>query len=184
MAKLNNKYIQVILPLYNLGQLVREDNVPMKKFCKQPDKRYTRKFRIYPAFLYGRLDKWLKRMSLKGLHVVDCGFFTFLFQEGAPEEKEYFTYGLTSQEGEYNLSLRHPFLEKIYGVKKKKSIINSNEKKSYEIVEIDTKRIDVKNDTGYKELVKDRNRLYLKHFLRTLSLLLVLIAVIFIVSVI
>lgn len=133
---------------------------------KDNNPQIIKRFRIYPTFLYSKLDKWLKRMSSEGWNIIDCGMFTFTFEKGNSEEKEYFTYGLSTQEGKYSISLRHPFLEKKYGVPKKKSRINSNEKKKHQIVEIDTKTIDVNNDIGYRELVNDRNRLYLRYFIR------------------
>ena len=91
-----------------------------KSFQNRKNKKYIKKFRLYPAFLYKRLDKWLKEMSLKGLHIVDCRFFTFIFEKGAPKEKEYFTYGDAIREGKYSLSMRHPFLEKNMGLKNQK----------------------------------------------------------------
>lgn len=139
------------------------------------DKRYIKKIRFYPYFLYSRLDKWLKLMSLNGWHITHCGMFYFLFEKGKSGEKEYFTYGLSSQEGKYSISLRHPFLEQTYGLKESK--INSNKTKAYNIIEIDTNRIDVKNDVGYKELISDRNRLYLRYFVRNSSFILAALAV-------
>ena len=145
----------------------------MKKFHPDSQKQYIKKMRIYPYFLYGRLDKWLKSMSLQGWHIVHCGLVFFWFEKGEPSEKEYFTYGLSTQEGKYNLSLRHPFLEKTYGVKDKKSKINSNNAKKHQIVEIDLDRIDINNNFGYKELIFDRNRLYLRCFIRNFSIVLI-----------
>ena len=142
-----------------------------KEQMKSP-KQYKKSFRIYPSFLYNKLDKWLKKQSLRGWHIVHCGIFFFMFENGIPMAQEYFTYGLSTLEGKYSISLRHPFLEKRYGVRKDKSKINSNEKKTYQIVEIDLNRIDVKNDIGYKELLNDRNRLYSRYFLRNFCVIL------------
>lgn len=142
-----------------------------KKIAMDSKNQYVRKFRIYPAFLYCRLDKWLKEMSRNGFHIVHSGLFFFWFECGKPEEREYFTYGLSTQEGKYSLSLRYPFLEKSYGVKKKKSKINSNEAKVYNTIEIDIDKIDPDNNVGYKELVTDRNRLYMHHFIRNISII-------------
>ena len=105
-------------------------------------------------------------MSVKGWQIVHCGLLTFWFEKCEPNEKEYFTYGLATQEGRYSISMRYPFLDKTYGVQKKKSKINANDAKTYHIVEIDLKKIsENKNlETGYKELIHDRNRLYLQHF--------------------
>ena len=63
----------------------------------------------------------------------------------------------------------YPFLEKTFGVKAKKSKINSNRKKYCQIVEIDLNKTDVERDVAYKELIRDRNRLYMKYFIRNLS---------------
>ena len=140
-----------------------------KKFQMDSGKQYIKKFRIYPAFLYNRLDKWLKSMSAQGWHIVHCGIFSFLFEKGSPKEKEYFTYTFIPNEGRYDILLRHPCLEKTFGSKKKKSKINSNEMKAYNIVEIDLDKIDIKNNIAYKELVSDRDRLYMWYFIRNVS---------------
>lgn len=137
-----------------------------RKFQIDFEKQYVKKIRVYPTFLYGYLDNWLKKMSLRGWHIVHCGVFLFWFEKGEPIEKEYFTYGLSTQEGKYSLSLRYPFLEKTYGLSKKKSKINANESKRYQILEIDTNKIDIANDCGYKEMISDRNRLYMRYFVR------------------
>lgn len=136
------------------------------------DSKYLKKFRVYPIFFYNRLDKWLKLMSKKGWHIVHCNIFSFLFEKGMPEEKEYFTYGIFSQEGKYDIKLRFPFLEKKYGVEKNKSKINSNNQKTYNILEIDLNKIDVQNDIAYKELVSTRNSLYLRYSIRNFIILL------------
>lgn len=149
-----------------------------------PSKQYIRKFRIYPYFVYNRLDKWLKEMSAKGWHIVHCGIFFFWFEKGEPKDKEYFTYGLSTQEGKYSLSLRYPLLEKTYGLKKKKSPINSNKNKVYAVVEIDLSRIDIENDVGYKEMISDRNRLYMKYFIRNVCVILSAILVLIVLFVI
>lgn len=146
-------------------------------FNKDPNKKYIIRFRIYPGFLFRFLDKWLKKMSAKGWHVVHVGIIFFWFEKGEPMDKEYFTYGLSTQEGNYSIQLRYPFLDKTYGVKEKKSIINANKNKKTNVVEIDTERIDVKTNMGYKELVSDRNRLYLRYFVRNILVYIILIIV-------
>lgn len=147
------------------------------QFKADPQKQYLKKWRFYPTFMYSHLDKWLNNMSREGWHIVHCNAICFLFEKGAPEEKEYFTYGLSTQEGKYNLSLIHHNIEKTYGVKKHKSKINSNENKIYQIVEIDQNKIDIQNDVGYKELVSDRNRLYLQYFLRNTAVFLLAVLI-------
>ena len=144
----------------------------MSNFKKDPRKEYMRKVRFYPYFLYNRLDRWLKSMSAEGWHIVYCGIFSFWFERGDPEIREYFTYGLSTHEGKYSISLRYPNLEKTYGLKNKKSAINSSRTKQYEIVEIDTRKIDIKNDVGYNELINDRDRLYRGYFIRNLCVFL------------
>ena len=146
-----------------------------EKKSTHPNNQYLKKFRIYPYFLYFRLDKWLKYMSLNGWHIVHCGLCSFVFEKGENSLREYFTYGLSTQEGKYDISMRFPSLEKTYGLKKSK--INSNKKKAYNIVEIDTDRVDTKNNIGYRELVRDRNRLYARYFARNLSIVTVVILI-------
>ena len=117
-------------------------------------------------------------MSLLGWHLVDSNPFSFLFEQGNPENKIYFTYeagGARNDAGKYSIPLRYPFLDKTYGVKINHSKLNKNRRKTYLTVEIDTIKIDIKNDVGYKELINDRNRLYRKLAIRNAILFLVLI---------
>lgn len=134
----------------------------MEYFSKDPSKEYKTVFRIYLPFMYHRLDKWLKEMSANGWHIVHCGFFYFVFEKGNPRPKEYFTYELTqpyNSEGKYSIILRYPLLETQFGVRKKRSKINANPDKAYQILEISTAKVD---DYAYEELKSDRNRLYKK----------------------
>ena len=143
------------------------------KFQKDPAKTYIRKFRVYPCFAYPRLDAWLHAMSLDGWHLVDSNMISFLFEQGAPRDKVYFTYTQMPREGgAYSIGLLYPGLEKTYGVKKKYSKLNKNEAKVYTTIEIDTKKIDIDNHIGYKELLQDRNRLYKKLTVRNTLVLL------------
>ena len=103
-------------------------------------------------------------MSQKGWHLVYSTGFSFLFEEGEPEDREYFTYGICTQEGRYDLFLMYPMLEKTYGLKNSK--LNKNELKLPRTIEIDRKKLEEKNKVGYNELVSDRNRLYKKYFIR------------------
>ena len=153
-----------------------------KRFKKNPDKEYLKKVRFYPSFQYCKLDKWLKSMSREGWHIVDCGAFTFLFEKGVPKEKEYFTYtSMPKNEGRYCIRLMYPFLEKTYGVKPKKSQINSNHSKYHNIVEIDLKKIDVQNNVGYKEMIDDRNRLYKTYTIKTLICVLLTVMILLLI---
>lgn len=132
-----------------------------------------KKIRIYPSFLYFLLEKWLKKMSLKGWHLVFRKFgIIYYFEKGVPEEKEYFVWDPTyTGEGKYSIASRYPFLEKTYGVEKKKSKLNKNSIEKYDnIIEIDTKKIDIHNDLAYKELKNDRNRLYIWRFIRNIAI--------------
>ena len=144
-----------------------------KKFKRNSEKQYIKKFRFYPDFMFKYLDKWLKAMSKAGWHIVHSGMFSFLFEKGEPKEKEYFTYSEFTQEGKYSIMLRHPYLEETYG--KAKSALNANESRAYRTVEIDTEKVDVQSDTGYRELLDDRNRLTLRYFVRNISIALIVI---------
>ena len=149
-----------------------------QQFVKDPSKKYVRKFRIYPSFSYSRLDKWLNRMSNLGFHLVDSNPISFLFECDKPKNKIYFTYDAGSgrnDAGKYSIPLRYPFLEKTYGVKPKYSKLNKNRSKTYLTVEIDTHRIDIENNVGYKELINDRNNLYNRRTIRNLIIFLVAI---------
>ncbi|MBR2965364.1 MAG: DUF2812 domain-containing protein [Clostridia bacterium] len=156
----------------------RRKNVSNDIFSKDSNKKYSRKIRFYPSFMYSKLDKWLKKMSLSGWHLVDSNVFSFLFEQGNAEEKTYFTYkvgGGHNDDGKYSIPLRYPFLEKTYGVSKKQSKLNKNESKTYLTLEIDTDKIDTENDVGYKELINNRDKLYKKLAVRNLFILLELI---------
>ena len=158
----------------------------LEKFQKDPKKKYFRKFRIYPSFMYHRLDKWLNKMSLKGFHLVDSNLISFLFEQGPKKDIVYFTYtagGFRNDAGKYSIPLRYPFLEKTYGMKPKYSKLNKNQSKTYLTVEIDTQKIDVESNIGYKELVNDRNRLYNKLAIRNalIVFLTALLCVVFVI---
>ena len=159
-------------------EVYKMKNGNTSKFFRDPSKKYVRKFRFYPSFLYNKLDKWLNQMSLLGWHLVDSNPISFLFEQGNPEDKIYFTYeagGVRNDAGKYSIPLRYPFLDKTYGVKSKYSKLNKNRRKTYLTVEIDTQKIDIQNDVGYKELISDRNRLYRKLAIRNAIIFLVLI---------
>ena len=152
----------------------------LEKIQKDPKKKYIRKFRIYPSFMYHRLDKWLNKMSLKGFHLVDSNLISFLFEKGNPKDIVYFTYevgGFRNDDGKYSIPLRYPFLIQTYGVKKKCSKLNRNEAKSYLTIEIDTQKIDIENDLGYKELISNRDKLYRKLAIRNAIIFLVIILI-------
>lgn len=121
---------------------------------------YKKEYRMFPMCTFFLLDKWLGKMSQSGWHLVDYGLFMYRFQKGEPCNKEYFTYTTSGVgEGKYSIPLRYPLLDKTYG--KKKSVLNRiNKTKGITILEIDNKKIDIQNDIGYKELKKDRNKLY------------------------
>ena len=142
--------------------------------CK---KKYIKKNRLYPYFLYFRLDKWLTKMSLVGLHIVDCKLMSFYFERGEPKKTEYFTYLIPSQEGKYNIMLRHPFFEKKYGVSKNISKINANKHKRLQILEIDLNKVRGEQCTGYIELLHDRNKLYWIYFVKNVLAIIVPIIV-------
>ena len=159
---------------------------PLKRFKKEEGKKYIRKIRFYPEFMYFRLDNWLKKMSRSGWHIVDCGIFTYLFEQGEPMEKEYFTYAVGNShlnEGYFSISLRYPGLKETYGVKKKKSKINKNEAKAHQIVEIDLQKINIETDVGYKELRSDRNRLHALEATIKFSFILGIVLIVFLVNI-
>ena len=150
-----------------------------EKFRQDPKMKYVRKFRIYPSFMFHRLDTWLSQKSLMGLHLVDSNLISFLFEQGPAREVVYFTYepsGSRNGDWKYSIPFRYPRLDQTYGVKKKKSKLNRNQAKWYRTIEIDTQRIDVQNDIAYQELVLDRNKLYKKRAIRNLMIFIAFIA--------
>lgn len=169
-------YIEVGIWIKKRGDIMKGKS-KHRRFEINSQSEYKKVYRFYPYFLYFRLDKWLKSMSKKGWHIVHSGLFYFLFEKGEPKEREYFSYGEITHEGRYSITLRHPFLEKVYGVDKKKSVINSNKEKRVNIVEIDTDKISGEKAYGYRELVSDRNRLSLSFFLRNAFAILICVIV-------
>lgn len=143
-----------------------------------------RKIRFYPDCFFFMLDKWLKKMSQKGYHLIDYGIFTYTFEKGRPADKEYFTYSCDrTGDGWFSISLRYPNLKKTYGKKRKKSKLNkANISIGVTIVEIDTDRISI-SDIGYKELIKDRNRLYFFRAVRDVTLVLVMLLILIVVQI-
>lgn len=163
---------------------MKKQNLPryLRSIKKDIGTQYIKKYRFYPNFMYSSLDKWLKKMSLSGFHIVHCSLFTYWFEIGTPIEKEYFTYGDPINEGKYSIALRYPLIEKTFGINKKLSKINNNKLKAHNIIEIDLQKIDAKTDIRYNELIKDRNRLYLSFFLRNMFFILVAIGIVFFIS--
>lgn len=140
-----------------------------------------KKIRIYPSFLYFKLEKWLKKMSLQGWHLIYRKFgVIYYFEKGSPREREYFVWDATyTGEGRYSIAMRYPFLEKTYGIKKKKSKLNKNATTKYDtIIEIDSKKIDFQNNLAYKELKSDRNRLYTWKLIRDIGILIIFLSLI------
>ena len=119
-------------------------------------------------------------MSKRGWYLIDYNLFVYRFEKNIPCEKEYFSYVCDwIGEGKYSIPLRYPLLQQTYGIKKKKSTLNRNNRlKGTTILEIDTQRVNVENDLGYHELIRDRNRLYLMQTLRNVALLILLVVIV------
>jgi hypothetical protein len=110
------------------------------------------------------LEKWLKKMSNKGWHLVSRKFaIIYYFEKGLPEDKEYFVWSPTyTGEGRYSIDMRYPSLAKTYGKNKKKSKLNNNSfKNSVNIIEVDPQ----KKDYAFDELRHDRNRIYILQYI-------------------
>lgn len=145
----------------------------------------VKKIRFFPKCLFFLRDRWLKKMSKKGWHLIDYGIFVYIFENGVPSDKEYFSYTCERVgDGKYSIPLRYPLLDETFGVKKKKSKLNKNsilKSKANTIIEVDTHKIDIENDIGYKELRHDRNKLYFLITIRNIAIILALIVFLFVV---
>ena len=146
-------------------------------------KKIVTKYRFYPSWLFFLQDKWLMKQSQNGLKLIDYGIFSYVFIQSLPQKTIYFSYtglgGSHNGEGKYNLRLRHPFLEKVYGKSPKRSRLNSNVRKKHRkiIIEIDPQ----KTNYAYDELVHDRNKWHLLAWLRIyLMIILGILGIIFI----
>ena len=151
----------------------------LKEFKKDKGKKYIRKYRYFPVFMYDKLDIWLSKMSLSGWHIVDSKAFSFVFEAGTPADKRYFSYSTSEHKKypfKYVLSDKYPFFDSFYGVKNNKSKINKNETKNIHTVEIDTERIDTECDAGYKEIFDFRRKLSKFNAIYSLTIFLLLIS--------
>ena len=131
-------------------------------------RQHILKIRLYPEFLYFLLEKWLKKMSCNGYHLIDCKLgFIYKFEVGAPKEKEYFAWSPTATgAGRFSITMRYPNLIKTFGVDKRKSILNKNAiSKNICIIEINTQNQQTNHSVAYTEMKKDRNQLYWFSFL-------------------
>ena len=137
------------------------------------NKLMKKSIRFYPNFLYFLLEKWLKKESSKGWHLVKRKAFVYYFAKGKPQKKEYFAWSPTyTGSGKYSIPMRYPNLRDTYGVKKKKSELNKSSSINNDtIIEIDTKWFDDPIDNGYKEMVHDRNHLYWVSFIKNISVI-------------
>lgn len=133
----------------------------------------VKKYRFYPSCLFFLQDKWLMKQAKKGLQLIDYGIFTYTFISVSPQTIFYFSYtglgGPRNGEAKYDLRLRHPFLEKVYGRSHRKSVLNNNVRKKRRkvIIEIDPQKMNY----AYDELVHDRNKWHFYAWLNTYLLL-------------
>ena len=138
--------------------------------------KIVKKYRFYPSCLFFLQDKWLMMQAKKGLVLIDYGVFSYTFiYKDSPQDIIYFSYtalgGPHKGEAKYDLKLRHPFLEKVYGKSYKKSILNNNVRKKHQkvIIEIDSEKMNY----AFGELVHDRNKWHLFAWLRIYLLIII-----------
>lgn len=132
------------------------------------NKKLILKFYFVPSFLYSHLEKWLNQKSKSGLQLVCYRGIIYYFEQREPSDRVYFAYnrtGYRNDDGKYSVSLRYPLLERQYAISTKLSKLNKSNKKyinSKKIIEIDKNKIDVVFD----DIVRERNTIYFKKFLR------------------
>lgn len=143
------------------------------------------KYRIYFPITYGRLEKWLGKMSRNGAQLIRYGAIKYVFSLGEAKERSYFVYHIGAaprrDEGFFSMSLRYPLLQQDIGLSKNRSHLNRNAgsgNAAKAILEVDTERA----LTQYQELVSERNRLYLLEFLRNGAILALVILLLMIVN--
>lgn len=131
-------------------------------------------YRFYPACTYFLLDKWLSKMSQKGLFLSDYGVIKYEFREGTPREKTYFTYsddkGNLSYGHRFWVSYYHPAPEKNYGKQ-----ISPQKVHDKTIVLVDARKI----DNEYYIMRHRRNKLYTIRDM--LDFLLIIVAPLFLI---
>ena len=128
---------------------------------------------LFSAFL---TELYLNSLCTKGLRLVSWRGIRFQFAVSQPECSRYFVYypgdmGFRRGDAKYSLTLRHPHLEKMYGMKKSMSKLNrfaQHRISGFTVVELSTQAL---SDLGYQELLSDRCRLYYWSFLRSTGLL-------------
>lgn len=122
------------------------------------------KIRFVPSFFYLFLERWLNKMSKKGIKLVHYKGFLYYFEKTEPENRIYFVYNCTGyrkDEGKYSFSLRYPCFEEQYAISKKSSSLNKDNKinpQAKKIIEIDSG----KADADYYIVLKERDSIYLK----------------------
>ncbi len=112
-------------------------------------------YRYYPACAYHLLDNWLSEMSKKGLFLVDYKLAKYVFREGTPHEKIYFTYsditGNLSYGYRFCVSYYHPAPDKNYG-----KPVSPQKVHDKSIILVDPQKI----DREYYIMRHRRNKLY------------------------
>ncbi len=112
-------------------------------------------YRYYPSCTYHLLDNWLNKKSKKGQFLEDYGLVKYVFREGTPQEKVYFTYsditGNLSYGYRFCVTYYHPAPDKNYG-----KLVSSKKVHDKSIILVDPKKI----NKEYYEMKHRRNMLY------------------------
>lgn len=128
---------------------------------------------FFSAFL---TEFYLNSLCKKGLRLVSWRGIQFQFTESTQPYARYFVYypgdmGFRRGDGKYSLTLRHPNIEKVYGLGKSASKLNLFAQRTshgFSVVELSQQAL---SNIGYQELLQDRCRLYYRSFLRSTGLL-------------
>ena len=134
-------------------------------------------YRYYPPCLYFLLDRWLCKMSRRGLHLTDHGTLKYVFEERKPTESIYLSFDCSIypshfHKGSTTLQQRHPNIAKNYGkaVKPRKP-----DAKTVVLVSPD------KIDKEYYQIIRTRNRLGIIESLRDIAIIAGVIAVLWLI---
>ena len=134
------------------------------------DSQYVKKIIILPLLSAFLTEVYLDYLRAKGLRLLSWHGLRFTFATSSQKSFCYFVHfkgdmGSRRGEAKYSLTLRHPNIEKVYGVKKSLSKLNQytqNTSSAISIIEVSPQ---VLTDSSYKELLSDRCKLYYLGFL-------------------
>lgn len=142
---------------------------PFKNSAASAQKEHRQFYFPLPVFLYAAFERFLERMSRNGWYLSLYSPFRFTFAKAAPKSRKFFIYhsgGNLSSDGKFSLSLRYGNILASYGAKPKESRLNSYTKSHLSHLSVIELREGADQEESFRELLRDRRRLYFAESLR------------------